>query len=110
MTGEATHQVIGGPRGLDEAAYVRLRAEQGIRSVAPVVEGTVEVDEAAFTVMGVDLFADNPLVFKKLIYELRFDEATVWYGEFGPFYTGLQFSSSELPKYLAGEVPAFHAP
>ena len=38
------------------------------------------------------------------------DEASVWYGEFGPFYTGLQFSPSELPKYLEGEVPALHPP
>ena len=32
--------------------------------------------------------------------------ASVWYGEFGPFYTGLQSSPSELPKYLEGKVPA----
>jgi chlorite dismutase len=44
-------------------------------------------------------------VFKKLVYEMRFDEASVWYGEFGPFWTGLQFSPSELPAYLDGQVP-----
>ena len=38
---------------------------------------------------------------------MRFDEASAWYAEFGPFYVGLQFSPSELPKYLEGEVPAF---
>ena len=37
---------------------------------------------------------------------MRFDEASAWYAEFGPFYVGLQFSPSELPKYLEGEVPA----
>jgi hypothetical protein len=31
---------------------------------------------------------------------------TAWYAEFGPFYTGRQFSPTELPKFLAGEVPA----
>jgi putative ABC transport system permease protein len=61
VTGEATHQVIGGPRGLDEAAYVQLRVEHGIRNVAPVVEGTVDVGGAAFTVMGVDLFAESEM-------------------------------------------------
>ena len=45
------------------------------------------------------------MVFKKLVYEMRFDEASVWYAEFGPFYVGLQFSPSELPKLLEGEVP-----
>jgi chlorite dismutase len=36
---------------------------------------------------------------------MRFDEASAWYAEFGAFYTGLQFSASELPRYLEGEVP-----
>jgi hydrogen peroxide-dependent heme synthase len=53
-----------------------------------------------------DLFTDDPVVFKKLIYEMRFDEASAWYAEFGPFYVGLQFSPSELPRYLEGDVPA----
>lgn len=61
VTGEATHQVIGGPRGIDESVYVRLRVEQGIRDVAPIVEGTALVDDTAFTVMGVDLFAEQAL-------------------------------------------------
>ena len=51
------------------------------------------------------LYADDPVVFKKLVYEMRFDEASAWYGEFGPFYTGLQFSPDELPRYLDGAVP-----
>jgi chlorite dismutase len=36
---------------------------------------------------------------------MRFDEASAWYGEFGAFYVGLQFSPQELPRYLEGEVP-----
>jgi chlorite dismutase len=75
--------------------------------VTQIISGAIGFDDWEW---GVDLFADDPLVFKKLIYELRFDEASVWYGEFGPFYTGLQFSPSELPKYLAGEVPELNTP
>ncbi len=71
--------------------------------VNQIISGAIGFDDWEW---GVDLFADDPLVFKKLIYDLRFDEATVWYGEFGPFYVGLQFSPSELPRYLEGEVPA----
>lgn len=71
--------------------------------VTQIISGAIGFDDWEW---GVDLFADDPLVFKKLIYDLRFDEATVWYGEFGPFYVGLQFSPSELPRYLEGEVPA----
>ena len=34
---------------------------------------------------GVDLFADDPVVFKKLIYEMRFDEVSAVYALFGQF-------------------------
>jgi chlorite dismutase len=71
--------------------------------VTQVISGAIGFDDWEW---GVDLFADDPLVFKKLIYEMRFDEASAWYAEFGPFYVGLQFSASELPTYLEGHVPA----
>jgi chlorite dismutase len=70
--------------------------------VTQIITGSIGFDDWEW---GVDLFADDPLVFKKLIYEMRFDEASAWYAEFGPFYVGLQFSPSELPKYLEGAVP-----
>jgi chlorite dismutase len=44
-------------------------------------------------------------VFKKLIYEMRFDEASARFAEFGPFYTGLQFAPAGLGAYLNGSVP-----
>jgi len=72
-------------------------------AVTQIISGSIGFDDWEW---GVDLFADDPLVFKKLVYEMRFDEASVWYAEFGPFYVGLQFSPSELPKFLEGEVPA----
>lgn len=64
LTGRTTHQVLGGPRGLDEGWYVALRREHGIRNAAPVVEGYVEsVDEPGRTlrVLGVDLFAEGAI-------------------------------------------------
>ncbi|MDH3586635.1 MAG: ABC transporter permease, partial [Gammaproteobacteria bacterium] len=61
VTGEATHQVIGGPRGIDESVYVRLRVAEGIRTIAPIVEGTVSVNETSFTLIGVDLFAEQEM-------------------------------------------------
>ena len=45
-------------------------------------------------------------MFKKLIYEMRFDEASAKFAEFGPFYTGLQFAPAQLASYLGGSVPA----
>jgi len=71
-------------------------------AVTQVISGSIGYDDWEW---GVDLFADEPLVFKKLVYEMRFDEASAWYAEFGPFYIGLQFSPSELPRFLEGEVP-----
>ena len=75
--------------------------------VTQIISGSIGFDDWEW---GVDLFADDPLVFKKLIYEMRFDEVSAWYAEFGPFYVGLQFSASELPKYLEGAVPEMLKP
>ena len=58
VTGEATHQVIGGPRGVDEDVYVQLRSKHGIRQIAPIVEGTVSIDGVTLQLLGVDLFAE----------------------------------------------------
>ena len=71
--------------------------------VTQVISGSIGYDDWEW---GVDLFAGDPLVFKKLIYEMRFDEASAKFAEFGPFYTGLQFDPSRLGAYLNGGVPA----
>jgi len=68
--------------------------------VTQVISGSIGFDDWEW---GVDLYADDPLVFKKLVYEMRFDEASALYAEFGEFYTGLQFSIRELPVFLSGE-------
>jgi hydrogen peroxide-dependent heme synthase len=70
--------------------------------VTQVISGSIGYDDWEW---GVDLFADDPLVFKKLIYEMRFDEASAKFAEFGPFYTGLQFGSRNLTSFLNGNVP-----
>jgi peroxiredoxin len=71
--------------------------------VTQVISGSIGFDDWEW---GVDLFAQDPLVFKKLIYEMRFDEASAKFAEFGPFYTGLQFAPAALASYLDGQVPA----
>src|SRR5688572_11603006 len=70
--------------------------------VTQVISGSIGYDDWEW---GVDLFAADPLVFKKLIYEMRFDEASAKFAEFGPFYTGLQFMPAHLGAYLNGAVP-----
>jgi putative ABC transport system permease protein len=61
ITGDATHQIIGGPRGINEDIYTSLRVEHGIRAIAPVLEGTITVDGASHTLLGVDLFAEQEI-------------------------------------------------
>ena len=70
--------------------------------VTQIISGSIGFDDWEW---GVDLFADEPLVFKKLIYEMRFDEASAVYAEFGPFYIGLQFSAQKLASLLDGHTP-----
>ena len=71
--------------------------------VTQVISGSIGYDDWEW---GVDLFAHDPVVFKKLIYEMRFDEASAKFAEFGPFYTGVQFAPAQLAAYLGGSVPA----
>ncbi len=64
VTGRATHQITGGPSGLADSVYVRLRIGAGIRTSAPVVEGIVRVVSDSSTrtlrLLGVDPFAEAP--------------------------------------------------
>ena len=43
VSGRATHQVVGGPAGLPDEAFVRLRLDAGTEAAAPVVEDWITV-------------------------------------------------------------------
>jgi len=63
VTGRATHFLVGGPAGLDEALYARLRREPGRPLLAPVVEEWLEVpgsDGQVLHLLGIDPFAEAP--------------------------------------------------
>ncbi len=66
--------------------------------VTQIISGSIGFDDWEW---GVDLFADDPPVFKKLVYEMRFDEASASYAKFGPFYTGIRVAPAELHRILA---------
>jgi peroxiredoxin len=51
---------------------------------------------------GVDLFAPEPLVFKKLIYEMRFDQVSAVYAAFGQFFVGVRLPLAEMGEWLGG--------
>jgi putative ABC transport system permease protein len=59
VNGEATHQVVGGPGGLDETLYVELRVARGLSGMAPVVEGYVTAGDTVLTLLGVDPLAER---------------------------------------------------
>ncbi len=71
--------------------------------VKQIISGSVGFDDWEW---GVSLFSDDPLVFKKLVYEMRFDAASSLYGEFGEFFVGIRFEPEELGHVLSGTLAA----
>ena len=65
--------------------------------VQQIITGSIGFDDWEW---GVDLFAEDPLVFKKLIYEMRFDEVSAVYALFGAFYVGVRTPASALAHLL----------
>ncbi|KPV52354.1 permease [Kouleothrix aurantiaca] len=62
IAGRATHQIVGGPNGLDDDIYRRLRVDLGVRSSAPVVEGYAAApNQPGLTlhILGVDPLAEG---------------------------------------------------
>src|SRR5262249_17684159 len=71
-------------------------------AVKQIITGSIGFDDWEW---GVDLFADDPLIFKKLIYELRFDEDSADYALFGTFYVGIRGPGGRLKDLLSGNLP-----
>ena len=70
-------------------------------SVRQIITGSIGFDDWEW---GVDLFADDPLVFKKLIYEMRFDRVSAVYALFGEFFLGVRLPSANLGSWLRGQL------
>ena len=74
--------------------------------VKQIISGSIGFDDWEW---GVDLFADDALVFKQLIYEMRFDEASALYALFGEFFIGIRLQAAQFGKMLAGGDPEYGA-
>ena len=70
--------------------------------VVQVITGSTGLDEYEW---GVTLFGTHPDDLKDCVYEMRFDEASAHYAEFGPFYTGMVGTLDEVLAAL-GRVRA----
>jgi chlorite dismutase len=81
----------------------RMMAEHGLvgrryaGEVRQVISGSIGFDDWEW---GVDLFAEDPLVFKRLIYEMRFDQVSALYALFGSFYVGLRVPAAGFGALL----------
>jgi chlorite dismutase len=69
--------------------------------VRQIISGSIGLDDWEW---GVDLFAADPVVFKRLIYEMRFDEVSAKYALFGSFYIGLRMQFEGLASWLPGSL------
>ncbi len=86
----------------------RMMREHGITGrrfadeVRQIITGSMGLDDWEW---GVTLWSANPLWFKKLIYEMRFDEASAVYADFGPFYVGVRCPAAAVGMLLDGRLP-----
>lgn len=89
---------------LDVAERNRLMREHGLTGrryagrVFQIITGSVGLDDWEW---GVTLFARDPLEFKRIVTEMRYDEASARYGDFGSFYTGIRIESGQWDSLLA---------
>ena len=68
--------------------------------VFQVITGSVGFEEWEW---GVTLFAREPLDFKRLVTDMRFDEVSARYGEFGRFFTGIRMEGDGWRSLLAAD-------
>jgi len=61
--------------------------------ILQLITGSTGLDEYEW---GVTLLAKDTIDIKSIVYEMRFDEVTARYGEFGDFYIGMQLPLGEL--------------
>ena len=68
--------------------------------VVQLITGSTGIDDWEW---GVTLFADDPDALKQIVYEMRFDEVSARYAEFGPFVTGIVLEPAEVLRRVGIE-------
>jgi len=88
---------------LDLEERRRMMREHGLTGrryhgrITQIITGSMGLDDWDW---GVTLFAADPLDIKKLVYEMRFDEVSARYAEFGAFQVGVRVSVERLAEWL----------
>lgn len=84
VNGAATHEIVGGPQGVDERLYVDLRTRHGEQpAMAPVVEGYITVGERTLQLIGVDPFASPELGVRASGVQPAADDPKRWFSQPG---------------------------
>ncbi|MFB4169874.1 hydrogen peroxide-dependent heme synthase [Virgibacillus sp. JSM 102003] len=66
-------------------------------NIKQIITGSFGFDDWEW---GVTLFAHDPLQLKKIVYEMRFDEVSARFGEFGEFFVGNHLAKDDIDAYL----------
>lgn len=88
------------------AERARLMQEHGhtgrgyAGKVSQIITGSIGLDDWEWAVT---LFAPDPIEFKNLVTEMRYDEVTSVYGEFGSFWVGHRIFGEAIAGELKGE-------
>jgi hydrogen peroxide-dependent heme synthase len=85
-------------RQMDEHGAVGRRYAGKVQQI---ITGSIGFDDWEW---GVDLFSDDSMVFKKLIYEMRFDQVSAEYALFGQFFVGVRVASEHVPALFEGKL------
>lgn len=86
-------------------AYMRNHGRLGHRyhgQVTQIIGGSVGLDDWEWMIA---LFADDPITFKKLITDMRFDEASSRFADFGTFHVGRRLQPGDIEAYFSGRLP-----
>ncbi|WP_167630172.1 hydrogen peroxide-dependent heme synthase [Listeria valentina] len=65
--------------------------------VSQIIGGSIGLDDYEW---GVTLFADDALDFKRIVTEMRFDETSARFGEFGAFFVGNLLPLEEIEAFF----------
>ena len=78
------------------AGHARVGRKYGGR-ISQLISGSTGLDDWEW---GVTLMAHQADALKEIVYEMRFDEVSARYGEFGPFYINLRLAPGDLWQHL----------
>lgn len=65
--------------------------------IKQITTGSVGLDDWEW---GITLFGHDAVHFKKLVYEMRFDEVSARFGEFGSFFVGTHLSDEKINDFF----------